>query len=74
MIIEEGDNFCPNMQREMELNGIAQAVKVPIHGLRGDIMGFITCHSIQEKNNLVGKFIKKDLVEKANQISGYLLK
>jgi hypothetical protein len=64
----------PQMWREMIANGIVQSVKVPIRGLRGDIMGFITCHSIGDANDLVGQHLRHDFVDRANQISGYLLK
>lgn len=64
----------PQAWREMQNNGIVQAVKVPIRGLRGDIMGFITCHSIGERNDLIGNHLRHDFSDRANQISGYLLK
>lgn len=64
----------PQMWREMQTNGIVQSVKVPIRGLRGDIMGFITCHSVGEHNDMIGEYLRIDFVERANQISGYLLK
>jgi hypothetical protein len=74
MIIENTNKLYPDLTREMDINGVVQSVKVPIRGLRGDILGFITCHSIQEKNDLVGYHLRKDFVEKANKISGYLLR
>lgn len=64
----------PQAWREMMSNGIVQAVIVPIRGLRGDIMGFISCHSIGEKNDLLGYHLRHDFSDRANQISGYLLK
>lgn len=72
-IIDEDDNDFVCMKRDMAAHGIVQVVKVPIRGLRGDLMGFISCHSIGEKNDLVADYIKKEFVEKAKQISGYLL-
>jgi hypothetical protein len=64
----------PQAWREMLSNGIVQAAIVPIRGLRGDIMGFISCHSIGEKNDLLGNHLRHDFSDRANQISGYLLK
>jgi hypothetical protein len=73
IITPDNDNF-PSMRREMTSNGIVQAVKVPIRGLRGDMLGFLTCHVIGEENDLVGNYMRAEFIEKANQISGYLIK
>lgn len=74
LIIEDNTDLFPSLRREMILNGIVQSVKIGIVGLQGEVLGFITCHSVGEKNPLVGHYIKSDLLEKANQISGYLAK
>lgn len=74
MIITPEMEQYPSMRREMTANGIVQAVKVPIRGLRGDILGFLTCHVIGEESNLIGDYLHNEFVEKANQISGYLIK
>lgn len=74
MIITPDDHEYPAMRREMEVNGIVQAVKVVIRGLRGEILGFITCHNIGESDGLVGDYLRHDFIDKANQISGYLIK
>jgi hypothetical protein len=74
-IIDESNSAeFPQAWREMMSNGIIQAVIVPIRGLRGDIMGFISCHSIGERNDLLGYHLRHDFSDRANQISGYLLK
>jgi len=73
IVTPDNDNF-PSMRREMTSNGIVQAVKVPIRGLRGDMLGFLTCHVIGEENDLVGNYMRAEFIEKANQISGYLIK
>ena len=73
IITPDSDNF-PSMRREMTSNGIVQAIKVPIRGLRGDMLGFLTCHVIGEENDLVGNYMRAEFIEKANQISGYLIK
>jgi len=73
IITPDNDNF-PSMRREMTSNGIVQAIKVPIRGLRGDMLGFLTCHVIGEENDLVGNYMRAEFIEKANQISGYLIK
>jgi hypothetical protein len=74
MIITPDMEQYPSMRREMTVNGIVQAVKVPIRGLRGDILGFLTCHVIGEESDLIGEYLHNEFVEKANQISGYLIK
>ena len=74
MIITQNNTEFPAMRREMEMNGIVQAVKVVIRGLRGEILGFITCHNIGEADSLVGDYLRHSFVDKANQISGYLIK
>ena len=74
MIITPDMEQYPSMRREMTANGIVQAVKVPIRGLRGDILGFLTCHVIREESDLIGDYLHNEFVEKANQISGYLIK
>jgi len=73
-IVDErnGEEF-PQTWREMQSRGIVQAIKVPIRGLRGDVMGFITCHSVGENNDLVGTHLRHEFVDHANRISGYLL-
>jgi hypothetical protein len=72
-IINEEDNDLVCMKRDMAQHGIVQIVKVPIRGLRGDLMGFLTCHCVGTKNDLVNDTIRHEFVDKANQISGYLL-
>ena len=75
MIVSDSNDYeFPDLKREMQTHGIIQAIKVPIRGLRGDILGFITCHSIGERNDLIGNHLRHEFVDKANQISGYLLK
>jgi hypothetical protein len=73
IVTPDNENF-PSMRRELQANGIVQAVKVPIRGLRGDILGFLSCHVIGEENDLVGNYMRAEFIEKANQISGYLIK
>ena len=73
IVDEHNQDDYPQMWREMQLNGIVQAVKVPIRGLRGDAVGFITCHSVGERNDLISNALRHDFVEKANQLSGYLI-
>lgn len=74
MIITPDMEQYPSMRREMTSNGIVQAIKVPIRGLRGDMLGFLTCHVIGEESDLIGEYLHEEFVEKANQISGYLIK
>jgi hypothetical protein len=38
------------------------------------MLGFLTCHVIGEENDLVGNYMRAEFIEKANQISGYLIK
>jgi len=73
IVNDDTEDFL-QLRREMQTNGIAQAVYVPIRGLRGDMLGFISCHSIGTKNDLIGIHLQHEFVDKANQISGYLLK
>ena len=73
IVTPDNENF-PSMRRELQANGIVQAVKVPIRGLRGDILGFLSCHVIGEENDLIGNYMRSEFIEKANQISGYLIK
>lgn len=73
LIIKPDDEAFPSLRREMVSNGIVQSVKVPIRGLRGDMLGFLTCHVIGEENDLIGNYMRADFVEKTNQISGYLI-
>ena len=73
-IVDEYNSYeYPQMWREMQLNGIVQAIKIPIRGLRGDAVGFISCHSVGERNALISNVLHHDFVEKANQLSGYLI-
>lgn len=72
LIINQQDEDFPALRREMQTNGIVQSVKMSIIGLRGEVLGFITCHSIGKANNLVGSYLRHELQDKANQISGYL--
>jgi len=74
LVVRDDTEEYPQLRREMQANGIVQAVKVPIRGLRGDTMAFLSCHMIGEPSSLVGNHLRHEFIDKANQISGYLLK
>jgi len=74
LIVKDDTEDFPQLRREMQANGIVQAVKVPIRGLRGDMLGFISCHMVHNSHPGINESIKDDFVESANRISGYLLK
>jgi len=74
MIITTESTEYPDMVREMEVNGIVQSVKVVIRGLRGDILGFISCHNIGNHNKKVSNTLRDNFIDVSNQISGYLIK
>ena len=74
MIITTESTEYPDMVREMEVNGIVQSVKVVIRGLRGDILGFISCHNIGNYNKKVSNSLRDNFIDVSNQISGYLIK
>lgn len=73
-VINDDTQKFPQLRREMQNHGITQAVKISIRGLKGDLIGFITCHMIGETDNLIGNYCESEFIEKANQISGYLMK
>lgn len=64
----------PQLKREMQNNGITLAIKIAIRGLKGDLVGFITCHMIGDLVNHIENYHAEDFTDKANKISGYLLK
>lgn len=64
----------PQLKREMQNNGITLAIKIAIRGLKGDLVGFITCHMIGDLVNHIENYHAEDFTVKANKISGYLLK
>ena len=72
--ILEGCEECPGMAREMAAQGIVQAVIIPIKGLRGDLVGFISCHNIGDRDDQVDQKISPELSAIAKQLSGYLVK
>jgi len=74
MIITPESTEYPDIVREMEVNGIVQSVKVVIRGLRGDILGFISCHNIGNHNKKVSNTLRDNFIDVSNQISGYLIK
>ena len=74
MIITTESTDYPDLVREMEVNGIVQSVKVVIRGLRGDILGFISCHNIGNYNKKVSNSLRDNFIDVSNQISGYLIK
>ena len=74
MIITTESTEYPDIVREMEVNGIVQSVKVVIRGLRGDILGFISCHNIGNHNKKVSSTLRDNFIDVSNQISGYLIK
>jgi len=74
MIITTESTEYPDIVREMEVNGIVQSVKVVIRGLRGDILGFISCHNIGNHNKKVSNTLRDNFIDVSNQISGYLIK
>ena len=63
-----------NVARDMALQGIVQNAIVPIRGLRGDLLGFISCHNIGSADERITADLSHVFVDKANQISGYLAK
>jgi len=67
----------PNATRDMITNGIVQSVNIPIHGLSGDLAGFILLHNIgdpTDKSEMVDESQIDELCRRADQISGYILK
>jgi len=63
----------PVMAREMINQGIVQNVVIPIRGLKGDLIGFISCHNIGTSDERISKNLVNDFVDFANQLSGYLI-
>ena len=59
-------------RKELESMGVEQLVIVPIHCLRGTLIGFIAGYNITEPNENI-KESCHDLVEDSKYISGYLL-
>lgn len=72
--ILEGCEECPGMAREMAAQGIVQSVVIPIQGLRGDLVGFISCHNIGESDDRIDPTLTAELSAIAKQLSGYLVK
>lgn len=70
--------ICPdcevyqNVARDMSLQGIVQNIVIPIRGLRGDLIGFISCHNIGVGDDRITNDLTYTFVDKANQLSGYL--
>lgn len=70
--------ICPdcevyqNVARDMSLQGIVQNIVIPIRGLRGDLIGFISCHNIGVGDDRITNDLAYTFVDKANQLSGYL--
>jgi hypothetical protein len=64
----------PSTVREMTANGIVQFVVIPIRGLSGDMAGFLYCHNIGDPTDIINEEFLEDIKNKADQISGYILK
>ena len=76
---EELDKFeqSPEFQKNITLQerlGITLSLNIPIRGLNGDLGGFIVCHNIANHQTQVDKKLIEEITDKANQISGYLVK
>jgi hypothetical protein len=71
------DTLCcdeyPMIAREMANQGIVQNIVIPIRGLRGDLIGFISCHNIGNSDDRITKELAHEFVDVANQLSGYLI-
>jgi hypothetical protein len=75
MIIVNPDcEHYQNVARDMALQGIVQNVVIPIRGLKGDLLGFISCHNIGNTDERIVDSLSHSFADKANQISGYLAK
>lgn len=62
----------PQSQVELEALGIQQFVTVPIHCLKGTLIGFIVGYNISEiDNDIKSKFVS--LVEDSKFVSGYIV-
>lgn len=73
MIIVNPDcEHYQNVARDMSLQGIVQNVVIPIRGLKGDLLGFISCHNIGTGDDRITNDLTHTFVDKANQLSGYL--
>lgn len=60
--------------RDMSLYGIVQNIIFPIRGLKGDLVGFISCHNLRCVDDTFNDEKIDDFANVANQISGYLIK
>lgn len=60
--------------RDMSLYGIVQNIIFPIRGLKGDLVGFISCHNLRCIDDTFNDEKIEDFANVANQISGYLIK
>jgi hypothetical protein len=75
MIIVNPDcEHYQNVAKDMALQGIVQNVVVPIRGLKGDLLGFISCHNIGSTDERITNDLAHTFADMANQISGYLAK
>lgn len=63
-----------NVARDMALQGIVQNIIIPIRGLKGDLLGFISCHNIGSSDERITNDLTHTFADMAKQISGYLAK
>ena len=63
----------PAVAREMAQHGIVQNIVIPIKGLKGDLIGFVSCHNIGNSDDRITEGLTHEFVDFANRISGYLI-
>lgn len=74
IVLTQKTEGYPNTTREMEKLGIVLSVFIPIRGLNGDLGGFMICQNIIDHHIEIDENIIEEIIDRANQISGYLVK
>jgi hypothetical protein len=74
IMLKQTSEGYPNTTREMIHSGVVLSLHIPIRGLNGDLGGFLVCQNIVEHSVAVDDNAVDDIIDMANQISGYLVK
>lgn len=74
IVLSQKSEGYPNTTREMEKLGIVLSVFIPIRGLNGDLGGFMICQNIVDHHIDINETVIDEITDRANQISGYLVK
>lgn len=74
IVLSQESEGYPNTTREMTNAGVILSANIPIRGLNGDLGGFMVCQNIVDHHIEITETIIDEITDKANQISGYLVK